>query len=910
MEDSIKKICYFGDWDRIVTCGKTKKCKILDPENDMQTIAVLPDHEGTILNSEYLPDPYNLLVTSSADLCIRFWNTVDDEFQLTHHEQLDASQTALKFCDKKDVLFTASRTGHITTWKYGYPPDDSSKKKSSPFTNKVANPRKFNFNFPLDNGTRESFYRQKTFQLHEDVISDMILMPKGERMITCSLDSKIKIFDIEKEKVRNVLTGHKQGVFAVTWSSDYHFLVSAGFEHEALVWIANVETAPFKLRDQKKPHQHSLVNVLAVPNSPQVITADHKGMIKIWDIRTFQCMQTMYTENNLPKNDYKSFYLSSFAYMPKRKQIVTAGKKMHIFEYERTQNPMCADDQPLFLALYNPIFFTFITAAGRNVKIWDALTGSISKVFKNIVESEITALCIDDRCRKLFIGTHKGSIMCFNYSNGAFVKSFVKHDAEVSGLMYTDEEMKLIISTSWDGTIRTMIDRDTSDGHNLKFKLLGSHPEDIKCSAYSKSLNILVSGDIGNRVFVFDVKNGNKLQECNSKNKAEVVCLKFLGTLPAFISADTQGFLRIWTVKPYQYPYHMLLEWKNTILQRSRPTSAFPDSSLIFQTGQLLDFEHQTRLLSTPDVPKERKQVGVTVTAMDFDTTTNCLYTGDIKGFISVWDLTDLIDSAQLRHRYANSNISHIKAGLNQISSYKMTRLRYWRAHNDAVRNIQISRDPATVITCSYDSKVIIWSKNGELMDSLKQETTSNQWDDAPKPFNFPINLDKRRRNDATTVSQVIGKIKQQLRIINLWKAKSKASLVARAMPLPAPQFDPFPAKNQKSVVDASKSQVTTPVQNPGNPTSVLPHIRPALEITVDDNNGHSLGTRPRRNSMRKQPPSFSPKNVKLQGGAFRLPLLSASSTPKNGTPVTHEPKDSFYITQRVSSPENKDLVR
>jgi hypothetical protein len=46
VEDSVKKICYFEDWGKIVTCGKSKKVKILDPENDYSTVAVLPDHDG------------------------------------------------------------------------------------------------------------------------------------------------------------------------------------------------------------------------------------------------------------------------------------------------------------------------------------------------------------------------------------------------------------------------------------------------------------------------------------------------------------------------------------------------------------------------------------------------------------------------------------------------------------------------------------------------------------------------------------------------------------------------------------------------------------------------------------------------------------------------------------------------
>jgi WD40 repeat protein len=907
-----------------VSCGKTKKCKILDPENDFQTLVTLPDHNGTILNAEYIPDPYNILVTSSADLCIRFWSTEND-FDSIHQEQLDVSQTVIKYYEKKDILFTASRVGEISMWKWGIVPEEYRRKDTKSLGMHV-NKTKKSSSMTLTNSNREMFYIQRSFKLHDDIINDVLLMPKEDRMITCSLDSTIKIYDIEKEKVRNELTGHKQGVFAVTWSNDYHFLVSAGFEHEALVWIANVETTPFKLRDQRKPHQHSLVNVCAVPNSPQVITADHKGMVKIWDIRTFQCIQTIYTESNLPKHDYKNFYLNSFTYMAKRKQIIAAGKKIHVYEYERTQNPTCADDQPLFTAIYNSMSFTFLTAAGRDVKIWDALTGSISRVYRNLTESEITALCIDDRGRKFFVGTHEGDVLCFNYSNGQFVKSFAKHDSEVSSLSYT-EETKQVISTSWDKSVRVVNDRDSAEGHVSKFKVLGHHPEEIKCSAYARSHNLVVTGDIGNRIVVFDTKNGNKLHEWLNKNRAEVCALRFLNVLPAFVSADTAGNLRLWTVKPYLYPYHMLLEWKNYAIQRSNKLGASMDAPTLTAN----DMSESITLGST--TPERRSTTvnnnnnnnmlpPVPVTAMDFDPLSNCLYTGDVKGYICVWDLSDVVERAYLRHssRYANAaTMNEIRNSMGKFAFSKMTRKYYWKAHNEAVRCIQIIKEPAAVLTCSYDSQVVIWTRTGKRMDSLRQEnngdTDQDENDLDDKPFNFPINLDKRRQEDANTVSSVITKIKKQLRIINLWKVKSKQSLLSKSTSM----------KNLTKRLQEEPRVPTTEDEKlprpPQTAPAVLPTIRTIFDSPTKDKSGKTL----------EPIPSDSPKNLdsiingskasrraSMQRNSLRLPSLGQQQIKKiitnvaasvesdyssSGGESEAESGESFYITQRTPSP-------
>ena len=54
-------------------------------------------------------------------------------------------------------------------------------------------------------------------------------------------------------------------------------LISAGFDHDAYVWNTYVREKIFLLRG----HNHPLVGVKCLPNSPQVVTADIKGMVKV-----------------------------------------------------------------------------------------------------------------------------------------------------------------------------------------------------------------------------------------------------------------------------------------------------------------------------------------------------------------------------------------------------------------------------------------------------------------------------------------------------------------------------------------------------------------------------------------------------------------------------------------------------
>jgi hypothetical protein len=78
-----------------------------------------------------------------------------------------------------------------------------------------------------------------------------------------------------------------------------------------------------------------LVGVKCLPNSPQVVTADIKGMVKvvslfkIWDVRNFMCMQTF----NVPVDE-----VSCFAMTYPKKRIIVAEKYMHFYDYDEPKD--------------------------------------------------------------------------------------------------------------------------------------------------------------------------------------------------------------------------------------------------------------------------------------------------------------------------------------------------------------------------------------------------------------------------------------------------------------------------------------------------------------------------------------------------------------------------------------------
>lgn len=93
-----------------------------------------------------------------------------------------------------------------------------------------------------------------------------------------------------------------------------------------------------------------------------------------------------------------------------------------------------------------------------SVKCWNALTGCVKNIFRNLVNpnvSEITAFCMDMNQKRFIIGDSKGQVKVFNCINGELMKVLADHhDGEILNLMTVQtKEMNMIISVGTNNVI-------------------------------------------------------------------------------------------------------------------------------------------------------------------------------------------------------------------------------------------------------------------------------------------------------------------------------------------------------------------------------------------------------------------------------------------------------------------------
>lgn len=81
------------------------------------------------------------------------------------------------------------------------------------------------------------------------------------------------------------LKGHQKGVRQIAYSPENKILVSCGFDFEVFVWNPYYEEYIIKLTGHESP----LVGVNCLKGMNSFVTADTKGVIKVWNMNDYSC---------------------------------------------------------------------------------------------------------------------------------------------------------------------------------------------------------------------------------------------------------------------------------------------------------------------------------------------------------------------------------------------------------------------------------------------------------------------------------------------------------------------------------------------------------------------------------------------------------------------------------------------
>lgn len=603
----------------------------------------------------------------------------------------------------------------------------------------------------------DRFQINERFSVFDQGVSCMI--PFEDKIVATSVASEqnIALVDVHRGLAVERLKGHTMGVLAVARSDFSDLIVSAGFERVPYVWVLKLrDFPPWKLYDKAEPHRGDITNVIAPFSTNKIITSDDKGLIKLWDIRTFKCVQSLWGDLPPPLKPGVSpagsnhFHCTTFH--SSMQTILSAGPShIHTFRGNTPQSMDCTDDQPMAAMLHHPTLDSFYTAHERTVKVWSQSAGAISCRYTDIAPSKISAMCFDSRKRKFFIGTVTGELTGHNVTTGSRYRTFRSVDSEIVALAYgvlrngarcllgiTRTEMVYFDDSSMDGrqqvishilqNIKLLIMKNIEDQMEAEKRARVVVYRGIACQsklslAYVWARWYVIAVDLYSMSVVhsFDVEQN------------EVVAVCALGDLPAVAILDHTNTLYVYAVRPSLMAGTMLLKRdlnqvdSSTLDKRSR--QSFTRSRKI--SMRLQNEQTFMKAVANEFVPDDdTAPMGQIGCLMAYHQGRRTVYITDSNGVLWEWSIDEFIRLSGLTSaHYPMQSISDTLLRkrytiVGPAEAYNSVRLvKTFQAHQDEIRFLEIvfHNSATRIITGGADQRVIAWDSGGTCLGELSQ---------------------------------------------------------------------------------------------------------------------------------------------------------------------------------------------
>ena len=421
------------------------------------------------------------IVSSSIDeihgtgCFISFWARAKRSLKIVCRVNMHNVMDQLCWCSANDTLYSASstHTATIEAWKLIFEPAVTA--NGSPIhvleCHKVA-----------------------TMQWHSSAVTRLRYIPDNvaPQIASFSKDGTVCFWNTHSNRRSGNQNVHDRGVRGCALSMKLGIIVTVGFGNIcfpdtlcALVWQISGSNS-IDVFAKLEGHEHPLVDAIIheFPDDlAHIVTIDERGHLRRWCAHTFRCLQQF----DVPEVIYggvdgllngRPVELQAIAPLtlewrvktfepPHPGIVVASGSSLGVME----SLPVHHAAKPLICSVFNSVSMTFLTCAGRSIRIWDALTGNVLRTYGADIlfshgdrTTEITTCRLDDRKRKIITGDNHGHISVWNYLNGALMKVLDPHSKDISSLIYINGD-KLTVSTSWDGKIYVNDELD-NDGYN------------------------------------------------------------------------------------------------------------------------------------------------------------------------------------------------------------------------------------------------------------------------------------------------------------------------------------------------------------------------------------------------------------------------------------------------------------
>lgn len=192
--------------------------------------------------------------------------------------------------------------------------------------------------------------------------------PERNKLTIGSYDKKIKVWDVNSQKIDFVLEGHEKNALAVAFSHDEKYLVSGARDLKIMVW--NAKTG--ELMQTLERHTENIFDIEFHPNTQYFASASADKTIRLWDVETGKVVKT-YAGHEKVVYDIEFSPDGYYMYSASADGVVyvwevATGKKLHSFvKHEGAVNAIAVSNDGQYIATAGDDGMVFLWRSAKGI---------------------------------------------------------------------------------------------------------------------------------------------------------------------------------------------------------------------------------------------------------------------------------------------------------------------------------------------------------------------------------------------------------------------------------------------------------------------------------------------------------------------------------------------------------------
>jgi WD40 repeat protein len=702
-EDNVTRMRYLRHLDVISISSRHAPLQIAEPRT-LQTLfeftaSDLGGHDVLPLCVENLPS-VNGVVVFCSDMKLRCW-MLTDKLPAYRPFMVDHAITQLRASNyiSPSVILASDRQGQVTFLDY-------SRSLGEPSVRDVI-------------------------KLHDPQaggITDFCFCQSQEaKLVTAGYDGTLQLVDTATRKAFAIGANLSSTVLRVAFLDSHQSIICASGDNTVSSWPTHNTQKPSTIfSDPSRPHLGRIISVDTVPNTPQVISCDNRGLMKVWDIRTFTCVQSLRNgegvggESGDVGNDFSHGNVSSSVYVESTREIACADPSSLTFhEYDKGTDPTLADQQNSIAVRHNAAVNSVVTMTATSISIWSLADGFVSTQFESSKGRDLSCFCFDGKGRRIFIGALDGHAYSIAYHGGSVLDEFKLHSREIVGIEYSDDHRSLVTASA-DGYVS--VRKEASDSLNPPTSRLHVGGP-VAAMVIQPKLGLIACGTSSGSLVVIDLAHP-RTPESEHKTCGPIRSICFIDSFPLIATGHTRGDISLTTCRPVLNP-QCILQFNVKDVNEEIMSKHVVDAVTSNMGFRRRSFNPVANAIGVTDF-----SFSVEITQLRFHPQRHELIICDSSGRVTVVSLCNVLQAYKLtlcsypstkpfslmdRRRGSDSSAPTASSSPAILPRFVSAA----RAHQDEVLDVEVVPHLDMFITAGEDRRVRLWTMGCEGISEL-----------------------------------------------------------------------------------------------------------------------------------------------------------------------------------------------